>query len=245
MMACKKESAIENLGSASNSGYNAELRVSLSTRAPALYDTVIVTASTWQKNDKIAKVEFLKTMIEKFGVTLELENTTIETWDDTAPLLIVTDTASKEEAFRTINNDELNNFFVTASNNYVIRTEFVDFKPFVGTYPANGAELLRQLPNEAFEILKSQLTFYIGVADYEKLFPSAPNDHYTMSGSSRTGISTVGKTYLKSNLTRQNLIDNGLKSITKIGTLTAIVTIKVTTEGGAVVTSQSSFSSTY
>lgn len=247
MMGCKKESPLEDLGGSLNNDYRAELRVSLDKRVPLLGDTVEFTASTWQKNDKIKQVAFLKTLVEKFGIIFELDNTSFNTWDATNPVLVVTDTIQNKVSFKTVtsSNKELDNYYVTSSNNYVVDAEFTDFKLIDGAYPASGNNLLLQLSTEAFEILKSQLAYHISVADYAKLFPTAPVTNYTLSGSTRVGISTTGKNYLRENLTKQQLINNGIKQIKKNGRFYATVTVEVTTENGAVTNIANSFESVY
>ncbi|WEK19517.1 MAG: hypothetical protein P0Y49_22345 [Candidatus Pedobacter colombiensis] len=245
-VSCKKNIPMENLGT-SGGRYNPQLSVALSNKAPAFGETTVVTATTSQRNDKIAKVEFLHTLSERFGVQLSLTNVTIKTWDVTSPLMVVRDTIAKNVAWKTVSatDKSLDNYFVTSANNYVIPAEYSLFVQTDGKYKISGPDLLRQLPNEAFEIIKSQLTFVIGVADYVKLFPAAPDANFVITGGVKTSISDAGKIYLRQNLTRELLISNGLKEIKKIGVMAAAVTVTVTTVDGAQTSISNSFESTY
>ncbi|WP_207428727.1 hypothetical protein [Pedobacter sp. SYSU D00535] len=246
MAACKKQSPVEELG-ATSGRLRAEVRVTLSNRRPALEETVRVTASSWHTEDRISKVEFLHTLIEKFGVKLQLDNTTFSTWSSTDPVMVVTDTIKKNEVWKSVSsvNKELDNYFVTATNNYVISGDYTLFKPVPGTYAMEGQELLMKLSEEAFSILRNQLSFVIAVADYQKLFPNAPAANYTTSGTTRTGISDAGRAYLRANLTRQLLVDTGFKSLKKEGTLRAILTVRTIVDSGAAAEVVNEFESTF
>jgi hypothetical protein len=243
---CKKNSSMDLLGKQSG-GYNPQLSVSLSNKTPLVGEVTVVTATTSQRKDKIAKVEFSHTLSERFGVELSLANTVIKTWDAEKPIMVVRDTMVRDVVWKTISstNNELDNYFVTLSNNYVVPVTYDRFIQTDGKYPSNGPELLRKLPNEAFEIVKSQLTFVIGVADYVKLFPTAPDANFVITGGVKTAVSAIGKTYLRDNLTRELLISNGLKEIKKHGALTALIIVKVTTVDAAQTTISNSIESIY
>jgi hypothetical protein len=245
-LSCKKNIPMEDLGKPGGE-FNAQLSVALSNKTPALGVTTVVTATTSQRNDKIAKVEFLHTLSERFGVQLSLANVTIKTWDVTSPLMVVRDTMVKDVVWKTVSaaDKSLDNYFVTSANNYVIPEPYSLFVRIDGKYDFSGPGLLRLLPDEAFEIIKSQLTFVIGVADYVKLFPAAPDANFVITGGVKTSVSDVGKIYLKQNLTRELLISNGLKEIKKMGAITATVTVTVTTVDGAQTSVSNSFESTY
>ncbi|MCD0487455.1 hypothetical protein LPB86_04395 [Pedobacter sp. MC2016-14] len=246
MFSCKKKSPLEDLGT-STGKFNAQLAVSLSNRTPLVGEAIVVTATTGQRNDKIAKVEFIHTLSERFGVQLSLDNATINTWSTTNPTMVLRDTIAKEIVWNTVNggNGGLNNYYITTDNNYVVPMPYTLFVQTDGKYKLTGSELLLSLPDESFEIIKSQLTFVIGVADYSKLFPGMPDTHYVIASGVKTGVSALGKTYLRENLTRNILISNGMKEIRKKGMLVATVTVRVTTEAGAQTSVSNSFESVY
>ena len=247
ILSCEKNSPLEELG-ASDGKFKAQLAVSLSNKTPALGDEIVVTATTSQKNDNIAKVEFMHTLTERFGVYLSLDNTVINTWDDTDPILVVRDTIVKDEVWKTVANgsaDALDDYYLTRENNFVIPADYSLFVQRNGKYDLAGVSLLQQLPGEAFEILKSQLAKNIKVAEYVKLFPAAPDENYVLTGTTKTGISSIGKTFLRSNLSRQNLIDNGLKDIHKEGVIRSSVNVRVTTGTGTISEVSNSFESAY
>ncbi|WP_299703259.1 hypothetical protein [uncultured Pontibacter sp.] len=246
LVACEKDEPIEMLGKYTDE-YRPEVRMSLSNRNPELGDTVTFTVSTWQRNDKIAKIELLHKLYEDFGVYFELETTKLQTWSETDPLMVVTDTIAKNTAWRSVpeGGKTLNDYFVTSTNDYVVQADYTHFKPEGGTYSAEGEELLNQLPAEAYSILLNQLSYAISVAEYNNLFPEAPDSHFTMSGTTRTGISAEGRAYLQDNLSKALLIEKGFKTIRKEGALGSIVTARVTTDSGVSAQTSSEFKTTY
>lgn len=246
MFSCKKKSPIGDLGT-STEKFSAQLAVSLSNRTPVVGEAIVITATTAQLNDKIAKVDFLHTLSERFGVQVILDNATINTWSTTAPTMVLRDTIARNAVWGTVLSGAraLDNYYVTAGNNYVLPMPYTLFVQTDGKYKLTGSELLLSLPNESFEIIKSQLTFVIGVADYSKLFPGMPDTHYVITSGVKTAVSSLGKTYLRENLTRNILINNGLKEIRKKGMLVSTVTVRVTTEAGVQTSVSNSFESVY
>lgn len=224
MLSCKKESPITDLGNptASNSA-RATLRVTLNNRAPAIGDSIIQTASTWHVNDKIDKIEFSETVVEKFAVNITLANTTLNSVVDAKPVFLVVDSVAKNNIYRTINNqnNEFNSFFETFSDAYVIRDAYKKFIP----KDIKDADLINSLTDEGFASLKNHLGFNINVADYRILFPSAPSTH--ISGAV---LSATGRENLNANLTKQLLITNGLRTATKKGDLIVSLKVKVFSE---------------
>ncbi|WP_256012630.1 hypothetical protein [Desertivirga xinjiangensis] len=246
-LSCKKNNPIEEIG-ALGGGHKAQLSVSLSNRTPALGDIVVVTATTSHKSDKITKVEFSHTLSERFGIYLSLDNTVINTWHDTNPILIVRDTIVNNDIWKTVSSgaaDDLENYYRTNENYFVIPARYTLFAQRAGKYDLAGPGLLLQLPDEAFEILKSQLARTIKVSEYARLFPTAPDGNYVMTAGTKTAISAIGKAFLRSNLSKQNLIDNGLKEIHKEGVMAASVNVRVTTENGIIKETSNSFESAY
>ncbi len=246
LVSCEKDEPMEWLGKASDA-YRPEVRLTVSNRTPELGETVTFTASTWHRNDKITSIELLHKLYEDFGVYFELETTKLNTWSETDPLMVVTDTIAKNTAWKSVPGEgkSLNDYFVTSTNNYVVQGEYAHFVPEGGAYSAEGEELLNQLPAEAYQILLNQLSYAITVAEFSKLFPDAPESSYTMSGTTRTGITPAGRAHLQSNLTKALLIERGFKAIRKVGKLHAVVTARVETSTGAAAEVSNQFNTTY
>ncbi|RRN77795.1 hypothetical protein EIM50_17805 [Pseudoxanthomonas sp. SGD-10] len=135
----------------------------------------------------------------------------------------------------------MNNYFVTSTNNYVVNGVFKNFGPT----DLEDGDLIQVLPNEAFEILKNQLSSKITVADYLVLFPTAPNEHFVMSGANKTAVSAIGKAYLIANLDRNGLINGGLVSAKKAGTILTKLTVKVVAENQTVSSVSNDFETPY
>lgn len=227
MLSCKKESPIVDLGSAlENNAHRASLRVTLNNRAPAIGDSIILTASTWHISDKIDKVEFSETVVEKYAVNLKLNNTTLSSFVDDVPVYIVLDSLEKEKIYKTVSseNNELGKYFETLSDAYVIRDVYKKFMP----RDVKNADLINALSDEGFASLKSLLALKINVLDYKALFPTAP-----ASDISGAVLSAAGKANLNSNLTKPLLIANALQTATKKGSLIVSLKVKVTAQNTA------------
>lgn len=227
MLSCKKESPIENIGDATGNNENrASLRVTLSNRAPALGDSIIITASTWHSSDQIVKVDFIRTVVEKYAVNMELNNTSLNSWlDEKTPAFLIADSLSKDEVWRSVNAGELNRYYETLSDSYVIRQAYKEFKQ----KDIKNAELINSMPDESFLSLKDLLAKSINVLDYKALFPAAPAGD--ISGAALTAS---GKANLMANLTKQLLISNALKTATKKGDLFLSMKVRVTAQKAAV-----------
>lgn len=223
VLACKKDSPIGNIGSpTANDENKASLRVTLSNRTPSVGDSIIVTATTWHVLDQINKVDFVRTVVEKYGVNLELNNTSLDSWlDEKTPAFLVVDSVYKEELWQSVSGNVLTRYFETASDAYVIRQAYKDFKP----KDLKDAALINALSDEAFRSLKDHLSRNINVQDYKALFPSAPTTDITGSV-----LSSNGKANLNANLTRQLLINTVLKSAYKKGELILSLKVRVTAQ---------------
>lgn len=246
LAACEQDEPLEELGKAQDN-YRPEVRMTASNRAPEVGDTITFTVTTWQRNDDIAKVELLQKVYEDFGLYFELDKTVVETWNPDAPVLVVTDTIYNDAAWATFPEEgrTLNSYYVTSNNAYVLQGEYLGFTPENSNYSPEGEELLDQLPQEPYNILLNQLSYAITVEEYEHLFPEAGDENYTMTGTSRTGISSAGRTYLQQNLTKQLLKEKGFKELRKVGDLHAEITARVTTAAGAVSEIRSEYETTY
>ena len=245
LTSCKEDDMFNELGSSSTGEYQAQLRVTLNTRRPAVGDSVILTANVAHRNDKIKSMDFIATQIERYGVNLELGNTTVTTFnaEDEIALMIVVDTIANNVLWKSLDNTNgtLNDYFVTATNNYVVNGVYKNFEP------ANleDGDLIQSLSIEAFEILKNQLSSKITVADYLALFPTAPNDHFIMSGVTKTAISNIGKAYLISNLDKNGLVNGGLVSAKKAGSILTKLTVKVVADNQTVSSVSNDFETPY
>lgn len=227
MLSCKKESPIEHIGSATgNNEHMASLRVTLNNRNPLLGDSIVVTASTWHIKDQIAKVEFIRTVVEKYAVNMELNNTSLNSWlDDKTPAFLIADSVYKNEVWKVINHADLNPYFETLTDSYVIRQSYKEFKQT----DVKDAALINAISDEGFVSLKDHLSRNINVLDYKTLFPTAPTTD--VSGATLTA---AGKLNLMTNLTRALLISKVLKTATKKGDLILTLKVRVTAQQAAV-----------
>lgn len=206
ILACEKNDPMTELGT-TNGEYAAQLRVTYNNTRPAIGDTLITTASTWQRDDKYDKVMFYETIYETFGLEFSLENGSsintqeIEVDGVTFPAMLITDTIKNRTLIQTINASDMDSYWVTATNNYVIRNEYI-LERLDGDY-SGDASVITRLSDVEFGVLKSLLAYNITRNDYLALFPDAPNTHFAASGNyvlNQTGID-----YLKANLTREML----------------------------------------
>lgn len=239
IISCDKNDPITELGD-SNGQFLASLSVSYSNSKPALGDTVVVTASTWQRDDKISKVEMTETVVENFGLNFTLsKGTHISTFDaeKKISLLKLTDTIAKSEPWFVINNQnkELDQYFVTLTNNYVIRARY-PFKHKDGKYK-NDASVFNELTTDEFAVIKSILAYQISQTDYKAIFPTSPASHLSTG---TYALSNEGMAFLKANLTKELLIQH-IASVKKAGTYSSEVFTHVTTPSGAVKSSNTTF----
>jgi len=235
LAACKKEEPIDFLADKTG-GYVAELRTGLSNRSPQVNDTVVLTATTWHRDDDIQKVEFKQTLFEEFGLEFELITTKFTTNDPDDTRLVITDTIRSKETWFTTDTvtGGLNRFYNTEANAYVVFASFNDFDLEGANFPLEGDGLLDRLSNPDFRQLVSQLALVITPTEYLAFFPTAPDDHFTFSGAVKTGLTETGRNNLRTNLTKDLLKTTGYKSIRKRGSLSAILYAVVTTGTGAV-----------
>lgn len=234
LSSCKKNDPITELGS-SNGQFSAQLSVSYNNTKPALGDTVIVTASTWQRDDKMDKIQFKQTIFESFGIVLSLQKgTKIDTKENVESntsysTLILSDTIKNKDVWDTVLEKDLDNYWVTASNNYVIRKPY-ELKRVAGKYP-NDVTLISTLSPVDFGVLKSVLAYNITKDDYLLLFPNAPANHFTS-----TALSQIGIDNLKANLSKEGLTSI-IKDIAKKGTYNVTIEVDAITPTGTVTTS--------
>jgi hypothetical protein len=233
LSSCEKNDPITELGT-TNGEFSAQLSVSYNNTRPAIGDTVYVTASTWQRDDKFDKIVFYETVFESFGIELKLEKGTgITTTDqvlnnNTYSTLILTDTVKSKEIWNTVGAANLDNYWVTASNNYVIRLPYV-VERTDGQYPSDKT-LLNSLSDTDFAVLKSLLAYNITREDYLILFPDAPSTHFTNGGT--YVLTSVGMTYLRENLSVAKLL--GITtSVVKKGTYNVTIDVDAITPSGA------------
>jgi len=241
VLGCKKNNPITELGSTTNE-FSAQLTVSYNNTRPLFGDTVVVTASTWQKDDKIDRVVFFETLYESFGIDLSLpKGTAIKTKDVTLPggtakfsTLVLSDTLKSRAIWQTVLAQNLDSYWETLTNNYVIRQPYI-LTPVTGKYP-DGTALIHALSETDFGILKSLLAYSILKEDYLALFPDAPAAHFATAGP--YVLSAVGISYLKDRLTRDNLIKN-VQAISKYGTYSVKIDVDAVTPSGTVTSAPS------
>lgn len=233
---CKKNDPITELGT-TNGEFAATLRVSYNNTRPAFEDTLIVTASVAQRDDRFNKVTFSETVFETFGINLQLlKGTAFKTKEETYATLLVTDTIKSKTAWKDVQRAQLDDYWVTVSNNYVIRAEY-KVKQMSGKY-ANDATLINGLPNNEFAVLKGILAYSITKDDYLSLFPGSPATHFTTSGT--YALTALGMENLKMNLTKALLLPI-VKSVTKIGLYSVKIDVDAITPTGATTSTTRTF----
>lgn len=240
LFSCEKNDPLSELGE-TNGQYAAALTVSYNTTKPLVGDTVVVTASTWQKDDKIAKLMMTETIVEDFGIDLKLENgTVIKTFDSEAKesFLKIADTTVNDRVWFEIDNsnNQLNNYFVTLTNNYVVRARY-PFEIKEGKY-SNDLNLISQISESDFAVVKSLLAYRITAADYIAIFPDAPSNHFTNGGT--YVLTSLGMGYLRENLSKELIIPY-LLEVKKVGTYQVGITTSVSTPTGALSSSSTTF----
>lgn len=232
---CKKNDPITELGTTNNE-FASQLRVSYSNTAPLFGDTILVTASTWQKEDKFQKVVFYETVVERIGITLTLANgTTLSTKTSDEATLTLIDSISKKSVLLDVPAAELDKYWVTAGNNYVVRKEY-KVEPKAGKY-TNDVSVIDLLTDEQFSLLKALLGYSITRNDYLALFPGAPVTEVT-TGS--PALTAAGRARLQANCTRAMLkaIVNDLK---KVGTYSITIDVSAITPTNTVTAATRTF----
>lgn len=239
LSSCEKNDPITELGE-TNGEFSANLSVSYSNTKPLIGDSTVVTAQVWQRDDKFDKVEFYQTVFESFGIELRLnKGTAIDTKDlkiDNNPYstLILSDTIKSKAVWNTVLAKDLDKYWVTSTNNYVIRSQY-KVERIDGKYPSD-ANLISALSDIDFGVLKSLLAYGITKDDYLTLFPSAPTDHFTAGGTYI--LSAKGMANLRDNLTREQL-KSIVKTLNKKGTYNVTIDVSVITPTGAVTSAPS------
>lgn len=211
MISCKKNDPIAELGDTNNE-FASQLRVTYNNTKPAIGDTLIVSASSWQRDDKFQKVAIYETLVESFGIDMTLTNGTrvLTTTADESTIMVV-DTISNKNVLLEVQAADLDKYWVTSSNNYVVNYSYM-VKVKDGKY-ANDITLIDKISEANFGSLKSILSYSISKSDYLLLFASAPATDFSTSGA--YVLSTAGMTNLKQNLTRAKL-KTIVKAIKKI-----------------------------
>lgn len=224
IISCKKNDPIGDLGKTNNE-FASQLRVTYNSTRPAIGDTLIISASTWQRDDKFQKVDIYETIVETFGINMTLKNgTNILTKTADESTLTVVDSILKKKVMMEVVAADMDQYWVTSSNNYVIRKEYVvELK--TGKY-ANDATLIQGLSDGEFSVIKGLLSYVINKNDYLLLFPGAPATHFTTGGTYI--LSTIGMANLRENLTRAVLISN-IDNIKKVGNYSLTVDVAAIT----------------
>lgn len=217
MMACKKNDPITELGDTNNE-FVSELRVTYNNTALIIGDTLVISASTWQKDDKFKKVDIYETLVESFGIDMTLtKGSAVVTKTTDESTLTVVDTLSINNVLKEVLATDMDQYWVTVTNNYVINQNYiVKVKP--GKY-ANDITLIDKLPAESFDVLKSILAYSISKSDYLLLFPAAPVTDFTGEK-----LSSAGMINLRMNLTKAKLVPI-VKTIKKIANYTLTIDV--------------------
>lgn len=236
LSSCEKNDPITELGT-TNGEFSAQISMSFNNTRPGIGDTVVVTVSTWQRDDKFDKVEFQETIFETFGIEMSLEKgTAISTIDvasgnNTFSTLVLNDTIKNMAVWKSVVAQELDQYWVTVSNNYVIRSEY-ELERLDGKYPSD-VTLISSLSETDFGVLKSILAYGITADDYLLLFPDAPETHFTNGGT--YALTSLGINNLKDNLTKEALVPI-ISNIAKKGNYNVQMDARVITPTGAVTT---------
>ena len=236
IMSCKKNDPIADLGTTNNE-FASQLRVTYNNTAPVIGDTLVISASTWQRDDRFQKVDIFETVVEAFGIDMTLTNgTSVLTKTADESTLTVVDSILKKNVLLQVNAVDMDKHWVTASNNYIINYSYI-LKLKNGRY-ANNTTLIEALTDEEFDVLKGILSYSIIKSDYQLLFPAAPATHFRTSGTpvlSETGISN-----LRANLTR-SMLKNIVKTIKKVGSYNLTVDVAAVTPTNATTSSTRTF----
>lgn len=236
IMSCKKNDPIAELGETNNQ-FATQLRVSYNNTRVAFGDTLVVSASTWQRDDKFQKVDLYETVVESFGINMVLKNGTVvltKTADEST--LTVVDSILKKSIMLEVKAADMDKYWVTVSNNYVIRHEYL-VKQKTGRY-ANDVTMIQSLSDGDFEVLKAILAYVITKNDYLSVFPGAAADHFTTGGT--YVLSAKGMANLKQNLTKNGLAGI-VQTIKKVGNYSIIVDVEAVTQTNTITPSTRTF----
>ena len=236
MMSCKKNNPISELGN-TNGEFASELTVTYNNTKPAIGDTLVISASTWQRDDKFKKVNLYETVVESFGLQMTLNNgSSIITKTADESTLTVIDSIAKKSVILEVKDIDLDKYWATSTNNYVIRYPYI-VKVKTGKYP-NDASLINQLSDTDFSVVKGLLAYTITKADYLVFFPGSPTTHFTTGGT--YALTALGMANLKQNLTKTALIANVL-TLKKIGSYNLTVNVEAMTLTNTITSSTRTF----
>ena len=224
LASCKKNDPITELGSTNNE-FASQLRVTYNNTRPVFGDTLIVSASTWQRDDKFQKVAFYETLVENVGIQLTLKNgTSIITKTNDEATLVLVDSIAKKQVALEVKATDLDKYWVTSTNNYVINHPYkVERK--TGKYP-NDATLINGMSDNEFNTLKGLLAYTMTRNDYLALFPTAPTTHFTTGGT--YVLSATGMKNLRDNCTRAMLVAI-VNTIKKVGNYSITIDVNAVT----------------
>lgn len=228
LMSCKKNDQITKLGSTNNQ-FAAQLRVTYNNTRPAFGDTLVVSASTWQRDDKFQRLTIYETLVESVGLQLALKNgTTIVTKAADESTLTLVDTLAKKKVAFEVKASELDKYWVTSTNNYVVNYSY-KVEPKVGKY-AEDSSIITAMNDAEFAVLKGLLAYSITRNDYTALFPSPPADHFTTGGT--YVLTAKGMTNLRDNCTKAMLVAQ-FNSVKKIGNYNLTIDVNAVTPTNA------------
>lgn len=236
IMSCKKNDPISELGNTNNE-FVSQLRVTYNNTSLLFGDTLVISASTWQRDDKFQKVDIYETVVETFGVNMVLKGgTTVITKTADESTLSVVDSILKKSLMLEVKAADMDKYWVTVSNNYVINHRYlVKLKP--GRY-TNDVTLIQNLSDGDFDVLKGILAYGITRNDYLTFFPTAPASDFKTSGT--PVLSAAGIANLRQNLTRAMLVNNVL-TIKKVGNYGLTVDVEAITPTNAITPSTRTF----
>lgn len=236
LASCKKNDPITELGS-SNNQFASQLRVTYNNTRPAFGDTLIVTASTWQRDDKFKQVTFYETVVESFGIQLALKNgTSIVTRTNDESTLTLVDSIAKKSAVLDVQASELDNYWVTSSSNYVINHQY-KVEPKVGKY-ASDATIITTMGDGEFATLKGLLAYTITRNDYLAIFPTAPASHFTTGGTYI--LTAAGMQNLRNNCTKAMLAAN-VNTVKKVGNYSVTIDVNAVTPSNTITAATRTF----
>lgn len=236
IMSCKKNDPIAELGETNNE-FATQLRVTYNNTKVAFGDTLVVSASTWQRDDKFQKVDLYETVVETFGINMTLRNgTSVLTKTADESTLSVVDSILKKSIMLEVKAADMDKYWVTVSNNYVIRHDYL-VKQKTGKY-ANDATLIQSLSDGDFDVLKGILAYVITKSDYVLLFPAAAADHFATSGT--YALSAKGMANLRQNLTKNGLAGI-VQTIKKVGNYSIVVDVEAITLTNTITPSTKTF----
>lgn len=236
IISCKKNDPISDLGGTNNE-FASSLRVTYNNTKPVIGDTLIVSASAWQRDDKFQKVNIYETVVEAFGIKMTLKNgSSVLTKTADESTLTVLDSIAKKNVILEVKAADMDKYWVTATNNYVIPYSYI-IKVKDGKYP-NDPGMIEKLSDADFNVLKGILAYAINKNDYLLLFPGSPADHFATTGA--YVLSQTGMNNLKQNLTKAGL-KAAVQSIQKVGNYSLTIDVDAITPTNATTSTTRTF----